>query len=151
MMVLRRRAQPLEELARIAARRVREVSVDEPVFAVTHSMGAVVMRHMEVCVCVCARCHVHPCLITSPLPTSPLPGVDAPRAWGTCDRAQLLPPGERPRWCGACMLAPPSRGATLSRKLLSTPGVRWVYSRVCGPAAVQLGAPRHHIDARCVV
>jgi hypothetical protein len=49
VLVLRRRAQPLEELARIAARRVREVvSVDEPVFAVTHSMGAVVMRHMEV-------------------------------------------------------------------------------------------------------
>lgn len=100
---------PLEELARIAASRVRDaVGHDntEPVFAVTHSMGAVVLRHM-----------------------------------------QLLPTDERPRWCGTCMLAPPSNGSAVSRQLLRTPGVRWLYRAVCGPAAVQLGAPRHHIDA----
>jgi hypothetical protein len=48
------------------------------------------------------------------------------------------------------MLAPPSNGSAVSRQLLRTPGVRWLYRAVCGPAAVQLGAPRHHIDARCV-
>lgn len=40
----------MEELARIAASRVRDaVGHDntEPVFAVTHSMGAVVLRHMQ--------------------------------------------------------------------------------------------------------
>jgi pimeloyl-ACP methyl ester carboxylesterase len=45
-----RGAKPLEELARIAASRVRDaVGHDntEPVFAVTHSMGAVVLRHMQ--------------------------------------------------------------------------------------------------------
>eukprot|EP00241_Pyramimonas_parkeae_P022754 CAMPEP_0114289354 /NCGR_PEP_ID=MMETSP0059-20121206/7325_1 /TAXON_ID=36894 /ORGANISM="Pyramimonas parkeae, Strain CCMP726" /LENGTH=221 /DNA_ID=CAMNT_0001410613 /DNA_START=310 /DNA_END=975 /DNA_ORIENTATION=- len=68
----------LSELAAVTAQRVRDAcGPDAAVFAVTHSMGGVVLRHMQ-----------------------GLPGTGGVR------------------WVGCCMLAPPNRGSTVSRRLL---------------------------------
>eukprot|EP00241_Pyramimonas_parkeae_P012324 CAMPEP_0114247858 /NCGR_PEP_ID=MMETSP0058-20121206/13250_1 /TAXON_ID=36894 /ORGANISM="Pyramimonas parkeae, CCMP726" /LENGTH=273 /DNA_ID=CAMNT_0001361199 /DNA_START=343 /DNA_END=1164 /DNA_ORIENTATION=- len=98
----------LSELAAVTAQRVRDAcGPDAAVFAVTHSMGGVVLRHMQ-----------------------GLPGTGGVR------------------WVGCCMLAPPNRGSTVSRRLLRAPVAGAVFRALAGPAVVDLASTPEQCDAR---